>query len=401
MKDESRRAGRLGVRSLTKKTADLFRGLASRAIHAPFNEAMFGAEEAQRPDKRLYESASSSETTFDPSVWSGGGAKLRRQETAPTTAMATAPAAPAMRTQHDQLQTKLFGALPAEVREMIYQELWRGSGLGQHIIRTEAGYAHASCVVYRPADHDEEGGEGDAPWGSMWMAPDPRGSVPLWYKREMSTWCDHWRCEEARELREIWRDIGRGRAACRCVEAESWTAFMPMMLTCKRMYSECVASIYRSLTFTITDIAVARNLFGLRRRGGLPPRHAPRRINLSFRRQVDEGSSFDEWVESWSAVLRLLDSPGLASVRLWLDSDVYYERHWLSAPANVLRRVPEALAHKVAVSLPPDGHRDRERGRGGAGPVWLRGLDEVPAPEAARGQQQQGAVCFGVRRVTG
>lgn len=164
-----------------------------------------------------------------------------------------------------------------------------------------------------------------------------------------------------------------------------------------------MASIYRSLTFTITDIAVARNLFGIRRRGGLPPRHAPRRVNLSFRRQVDEGSSFDEWVESWSAVLRLLDSPGLASVRLWLDSDVYYERHWLSAPANVLRRVPEALAHKVAVSLPPDGHRDRDRG--GAGAVWLRGLDEMPAPTvdgAARGQQQQqGAVCFGVRRVTG
>lgn len=245
MKGESRWASRLGVRSLTKKTAELFRGLASRAIHVPFNEAMFGAEEGQRPDKRLYESASSSETTLPPSVWSGGGAKLRRQETAPTTAttITTTTPVPAKTTQHDQLQTKLFGALPAEVREMIYQELWRSSGMGQHIIRTEAGYAHAGCVVYRPTDHDEDGGgqqqegaaEGDAPWGSMWMAPDPRGSVPLWYKREMSTWCDHWRCEEARELREIWRDIGRGRAACRCVEAESWTAFMPMMLTCKRM----------------------------------------------------------------------------------------------------------------------------------------------------------------------
>ncbi|OLN97729.1 hypothetical protein CCHL11_07896 [Colletotrichum chlorophyti] len=268
---------------------------------------------------------------------------------------------------HEQLDAGFFGKLPEEIREMIYQELWRASGLGQHIIRTEAGYAHSRCLLHQ---RDTTTADGEDPWECNWMSPDASGPVPLWFKREMSTWCDHWKCEEATYEGEILRSVARGRAS-HCVHIDTWSAFLPMMLTCKRMYIECAPSIYNSTTFTITDINLARRLFGVRRRG--PAGHPLRRVNLSFRREIYQGSTFEQWVESWSVVLRLLDTPGLLSVNLWLDSDTFYERHWLSVTANVLRRVPEALAHKVAVSLPPDGHRDRA-----AAVKWLRGLDELP-----------------------
>ncbi|KAK1537762.1 hypothetical protein CPAR01_07875 [Colletotrichum paranaense] len=127
----------------------------------------------------------------------------------------------------------------------------------------------------------------------------------------------------------------------------------------------------KSTEFTITDINLARNLFGVRWKTSIS--HPLRRINLSFRRQADQGSTFEQWVESWSAILRLLDTPQMMTVNLWLDSDIYYERYWLSVTGNVFRRVSEALAHKVAVSLPLDGHGDRI-----AGAAWLTGLDEVP-----------------------
>ncbi|KXH26234.1 hypothetical protein CSIM01_03612 [Colletotrichum simmondsii] len=270
----------------------------------------------------------------------------------------------------DRSSLGLLGRLPKEIREIVYQQLWRMSGLGQHIILTEAGFGHSRCLLERP----ESGTivEGDDAWEFNWMGSDSdaRGSVSLWYKREMSAWCDHWKCEEARDERQIWRDIARCRTG-HGVSFGTSSPYLPMMLTCKTLYAECSSSIYRSTVFTITDINLARNLSGVRWKTSSS--HPLRRINFSFRRQADQGSTFEQWVESWSAILRLLDTPQLMTVNLWLDSDIYYERYWLSVTGNVLRRVPEALVHKVAVSLPPDGHGDRI-----AGTAWLTGLDEVP-----------------------
>ncbi|KAF4779865.1 hypothetical protein HER10_EVM0007375 [Colletotrichum scovillei] len=269
----------------------------------------------------------------------------------------------------DRSSLGLLDRLPKEIREIVYRELWRMSGLGQHIILTEAGFGHSRCLFERL----ESGTivEGDNAWEFNWMGSDSdtRGSVSLWYKREMSAWCDHWKCEEARDEKEIWRYIARCRTGHRDSVGAS-SPYLPMMLTCKTLYAECSSSIYRSTVFTITDINQARNLFGVRWKTSNS--HPLRRINFSFRRQADQGSTFEQWVESWSAILRLLDTPQLMTVNLWLDSDIYYERYWLSVTGNVLRRVPEALAHKVAVSLPPDGHGDRI-----AGAAWLTGLDDT------------------------
>ncbi|TDZ38214.1 hypothetical protein C8035_v006806 [Colletotrichum spinosum] len=374
MKDEQSR--RLGVRSLTRKTVCFVRRLTGKRRRLKDGGGGSGNVKAAagvRP-KFLGDSESSvlllpspgarSIIPFDAAHWRGQVHDDDDDEGTPPPA-STAPV-------HDQLQTGFF-ALPEELREMVYRELWRASGFGQHVFRTRAGLAHSRCLLHRRGNAAAAGGGEEEPWESMWMAPDARGGRPLWMMREISSWCDHWKCEEAREERLIWKDIARG---CSCIKVDTWTAFLPMMRVCKRMYHECVASIYKSLTFTVTDVALACSLFS-RRRGSAS--HPFRRVNLSFRRQPGESRTFEQWVDAWSKVLRMLDTPDLVAVNLWLETDVFYERRWLSVSKNVFRRVPEAMAHKLAVSLPPGGDGDRD-----AAPRWLRGLDEVSAGGACR-----------------
>ncbi|KAK6218897.1 hypothetical protein QIS74_06106 [Colletotrichum tabaci] len=384
MSVESRRPSRLGIRSLARKSTH-FASRLKRSCHAHSAANGIPSIPVISMSKLLLLSDSDLSENLPVLPTAGGPCSTSSKHLWSGTHLHLDSSGRTNPEMDNQLETGFLGRLPDEIREMIYQELWRAAGLGQHIIRTQAGYAHSRCLFHRVGSRAGGGVDGEDPWESNWMAPDARGPVPLWFQREMSTWCDHWKCEEAREEREIWRDITSRSRTYHCARADTWTAFLPMMLTCKRMYFECASSIYDSVAFTITDINLARNVFCVRHRGpigGGGGGHPLRRINLSFRRQADEGSNFEQWVESWSAVLRHLDTPGLAAVNLWLDSDVYYERHWLSVSGNVLRRVPEALADKVAVSLPPDGHRDRA-----VGGAWQRG-DGVG-----------GARCFDARRV--
>ncbi|KAK1963364.1 hypothetical protein LY78DRAFT_660370 [Colletotrichum sublineola] len=221
------RPSRLGIRSLARKSFRLVSKLRSRtcrtragsfmpSLHAITTAEVLNSSDsldalrAPRSDREAYSAS------FE-DFWSGIDLDCHGAE--PNPAM------------DDQFATGFFGKLPKEIREMIYQELWRAAGLSQHVIRTQGGYAHSRCLFDRPGSRAVDGEE---PWEFNWMAPDARGPGPLWYKREMSTWCDHWKCEESREERELWRDIARGRTG-HSVHVETWTAFLPMMLTCKRM----------------------------------------------------------------------------------------------------------------------------------------------------------------------
>ncbi|OHE91154.1 hypothetical protein CORC01_13565 [Colletotrichum orchidophilum] len=341
MRDQIRRSGHSGVYSCAKKPLALARKLKSRLYSILSDLKVRKITLTTTPKLHVLTASGSSETlvprreAYDDSVENVSNDVSFHHD---NECLRPLPV--------DRFSTSFLGRLSGEIREIIFQELWRTAGLGQHIVRTEAGYGHSRCLFERP---DCTAVEADDPWEFNWMGSDARGSVSLWYKREMSAWCDHWKCEEARDEREIWRNISKRRTS-HGVPAKTLTPYLPMMLTCKTLSTE----------FTITDIKVARNLFGVRWKTSSS--HPLRRINFSFRRQADQGSTFEQWVESWSAILRILDTPQLMTVNLWLDSDIYYERYWLSVTGNVLRRVPEALAHKVAVSLPPDGHGDRTAG---------------------------------------
>lgn len=133
----------------------------------------------------------------------------------------------------DHSSTGFLGKLPKEIREIIYRERWRTTGLGQHIVWTEAGFGHSRCLLETPESTIVEGYDA---WEFKWMGSDSgaRGSVSLWYKREMSTWCDHWKCDEARDEREIWLDISRRRTGYG-VSVDISSPYLPMMLTCKML----------------------------------------------------------------------------------------------------------------------------------------------------------------------
>lgn len=86
-----------------------------------------------------------------------------------------------------------FLRLPIEVRHRIYGEVFVEAGLAQHIYVKDGRYTHTACMT----DHD---------------APDERQvevekiynhrkkrflSHPVWSRRLLSSWANHWRCEEA------------------------------------------------------------------------------------------------------------------------------------------------------------------------------------------------------------
>ena len=120
-----------------------------------------------------------------------------------------------------QLQSRLF-SLPLEIRQLIYLELWREAGLGQHIFIHRGGYTHAPCILSDQNAPDQRQVEVDRLWGD-WESP--MGTCVenhLWARRLSSAWCNHWRCEE--------------RAAARSAKAPDRSPFLPMLVACKRMY---------------------------------------------------------------------------------------------------------------------------------------------------------------------
>ncbi|KAK3389633.1 hypothetical protein B0H63DRAFT_464082 [Podospora didyma] len=196
-------------------------------------------------------------------------------------------------TANPQPLSPLFSTLPAEIRQLIYIEFWRlsGSDMRQHIFKRST----------RPEIQDSEGRWGDlTPPPGLWThvacvtdprKPDVRYSnfqavstaiehrqeAALWASRLRSEWCIHWPCEEAdpcrpsQVTRQSRRELVLGGGTIAHFPANGsdderyrqhsatavWSPFLPVMLTCKRMYLECVSSIYSNLTFIFTDLLTA------------------------------------------------------------------------------------------------------------------------------------------------
>ncbi|KAK2037440.1 hypothetical protein LZ31DRAFT_170858 [Colletotrichum somersetense] len=104
------------------------------------------------------------------------------------------------------------------------------------------------------------------------------------------------------------------------------------------MYLGCAFSVYGSLVFAITDIVLARDPFGVRSVRG-PSLPATTRSGSSASRSGDgptRAGSIKHWVDLWERrPPGSLDALGRAAAgSLWLDSDLYYERHRLSVAAK-------------------------------------------------------------------
>ncbi|KAI1395432.1 hypothetical protein F4819DRAFT_492482 [Hypoxylon fuscum] len=108
------------------------------------------------------------------------------------------------RPQLDQHQSSFLNKLPLEVRRLIYLELWRASGLSQHIIyhknhsdEEKSHFCHWPCI----SEFDVEDERQNALQALRDQDPTPQTEesemvCPEWYPYLSSRWYDHWKCEE-------------------------------------------------------------------------------------------------------------------------------------------------------------------------------------------------------------
>ena len=135
------------------------------------------------------------------------------------------------RSANAQTQSRLFARLPLDIRLRIYDELFKSSGLVQHICESPRGdgYTHWPCT----ADHDGE----DARQLELESVRSLVGVVPLWFDpqwqaRLQSPWANHWACEEKMKYaynKELFDGTPRRTAG------SGATSFLSLFLTCKKM----------------------------------------------------------------------------------------------------------------------------------------------------------------------
>ncbi|KAI1413932.1 hypothetical protein F5Y13DRAFT_160350 [Hypoxylon sp. FL1857] len=176
---------------------------------------------------------------------------------------ATAPDSGRMReTANLQLGSTLFGKLPLELRDMIYSECWKASGLKQHVFIRHGSLTHWPCIL---ASH-----EADARLEELQrmvqvqeVPPGSRTRTLIlddkWAARFSSPWHEHWRCEE--EMKEkVFDDDGTFKGH---PSRPRRTLFLPILMACKRTYLEARHSLYASLTLVFTDATAAHACLAL------------------------------------------------------------------------------------------------------------------------------------------
>jgi hypothetical protein len=128
------------------------------------------------------------------------------------------------RAQEDAL---FFSMLPLEIRKLIYIEFWRLSALRQHVLMTgldstpmRLGSSSANIVHrHSPCLIDEH--ESDTRYANFLATKDDPSEGIKWLRRLKSDWARHWSCQEARNKAQS--------------SKQSWTPFINVFLTCKRL----------------------------------------------------------------------------------------------------------------------------------------------------------------------
>jgi hypothetical protein len=132
----------------------------------------------------------------------------------------------------DQIQSLFFTKTPIEIRNMIYRELWRNSGLSQHIFRRQRVYGnmksrftHSPCVTQFNVEDQRQ--KELQKLSIEFDLPPSDGGIrnSQWGRRCHSSWYNHWCC-----LENHINETTGGRAKQHRVEP-----FLPMLLTCKKM----------------------------------------------------------------------------------------------------------------------------------------------------------------------
>ncbi|KAK2024425.1 hypothetical protein LX32DRAFT_569896 [Colletotrichum zoysiae] len=179
-----------------------------------------------------------------------------------------------------QTQSTFISRLPREVRDTVYLELWRSCGLRQHILwhgaATDQHFCRWSCnTEYRVEDElqrdiEKMRAELGVPLGQE-ILRDRHDNAPLHCRRLQSPWMNHWLCgERAFEEHGIAAVRGSSTSATLCwkrgrknASHGPWpSAYIPMLLSCKLISTECLRSVYESTTFIFTDMRTIQMFFG-------------------------------------------------------------------------------------------------------------------------------------------
>ncbi|KND92011.1 hypothetical protein TOPH_03312 [Tolypocladium ophioglossoides CBS 100239] len=166
-----------------------------------------------------------------------------------------------------QLQSPFVATLPREIRDLVYLELWRSHGLRQHIFRhggisNPQHICHWPCITaFQVEDKLQEKIEelrcqlGVTVGHGIENTPHCR--------HLQSPWLNHWMCgQQAETIYGIEAVHAMTTSATSCWRANKRlhnapplrAPYIPMLLSCKIISSECLRSIYESTTFIFTDM---------------------------------------------------------------------------------------------------------------------------------------------------
>ncbi|GAB1318425.1 hypothetical protein MFIFM68171_08635 [Madurella fahalii] len=164
-----------------------------------------------------------------------------------------------------------FSRLPLEIRRMIYREVWSGyleprrpptsspgSDLRLHIYANGSGrgiLGHTPCKVH-PGDPVQEDAWVTAPWPFDNDGGSPSRMPPgwFWFAWVMRlNWGKHWKCQHA--IQKRWDPL-TGRA-----EPAEEAPFLPLFLTCKKIYLEAIVSFFENVTPVFTFSVDAHRFF--------------------------------------------------------------------------------------------------------------------------------------------
>ncbi|KAK3353732.1 hypothetical protein B0T25DRAFT_456652 [Lasiosphaeria hispida] len=162
-----------------------------------------------------------------------------------------------------------FSRLPLELRRQIYREVWRGylksrrvspsspgSDLRLHIYTDGSGRGtlrHTQCKIH-PGSPGQDDAQVIEPWPPFDRSNTHMPPMWFWFAWVMRLhWDKHWKCQHA--IMKRWDPL-TGNAK----DAEP-SPFLPLFLTCKKMYWEAIASLFENVTPIFTTSEDAHRFF--------------------------------------------------------------------------------------------------------------------------------------------
>ncbi|KAK3988242.1 hypothetical protein QBC44DRAFT_329739 [Cladorrhinum sp. PSN332] len=176
-------------------------------------------------------------------------------------------------TQDNQDTSAFFARLPLEIRQQIYREVWKkylkpvrmvpsnpGTDLRIHLYTDDSSasvktFRHTRCHVHPCDPHHEDTLYASTPWlHDLDINPDHPAPGWFWYAWVLRVhWGKHWKCQHVVQRRWDPR-TGTTKDAPK-------SPFLPVFLTCKRMYSEAITSFFANVTPIFTCSKDAQRFF--------------------------------------------------------------------------------------------------------------------------------------------